>query len=157
MKKIYLAGGCFWGMEEYFKRIVGILKTSVGYANSNMEQPNYELVCTGKTDAAETIEIEYDENEINLMNILDYFWRVIDPTILNRQGGDIGTQYRTGIYWTLEEDLEYINKSFENEQLKYDARLVTEIKKLANYTLAEEYHQSYLRKNPNGYCHIKLD
>ena len=98
MKKIYVAGGCFWGIEEYFKRKQGILDTTVGYLNSNVENPSYELVCTGITNSAEALEIIYDEKIISLEEILEYLFKVIDPTSLNKQGNDIGTQYRTGVY-----------------------------------------------------------
>lgn len=157
MKKIHLGGGCFWGMEEYFKRINGVLETSVGYGNCKEENPSYEMVCTGKTNAVEIVGIKYNESIISLSEILDYFWKVIDPISLNKQGNDIGTQYRTGIYYTDEKNLEEIENSLKKEQEKYDKIIVTEVKELENYFLAEEYHQEYLRKNPNGYCHIKLN
>lgn len=157
MKKIFLGGGCFWGMEEYFKRIYGVIDTSVGYGNSHIEDPSYELVCTGETNAVETVGIDFDERYISLSEILDYFWKVIDPTLMNRQGNDIGSQYRTGIYYVDESHIDEIKKSVAKEQRKYNDKIVTEVEPLQNYYLAEKYHQSYLRKNPEGYCHIKLD
>jgi peptide-methionine (S)-S-oxide reductase len=156
MKEIYLAGGCFWGMQAYFDLRKGVKETVVGYANGNTENPTYQQVCTNTTGFAETVYIKYDENEITLTKILDDFWKVIDPTLLNRQGGDIGTQYRTGIYYVDEDDLIIINESLKKEQLKYTKAIVTEVEPLRNFYAAEEYHQKYLEKNPNGYCHIDL-
>lgn len=156
MKEIYLAGGCFWGLQAYFDLRKGIKQTTVGYANGNTESPTYEQVCTNKTGYAETVHIIYDENEITLSKILEYFWKVIDPTLMNRQGGDIGTQYRTGIYFVNEEDLTQIKESLDMEAEKYEKPIVTEVEKIKNFYAAEEYHQKYLEKNPNGYCHIDL-
>lgn len=156
MKEIYLAGGCFWGLQAFFDLRKGVVETIVGYANGNTENPTYELVCTNKTGYAETVYIKYDEEEITLNKILEDFWKVIDPTLLNRQGGDIGTQYRTGIYYTDENDLNIIRNSIGYEQKKYNKPIVTEVEKLKNFYKAEEYHQKYLKKNPNGYCHIDL-
>jgi len=156
MKKICLAGGCFWGVEEYFSRINGVESTTVGYANSTVENPSYELVCTGTTDAAEALMLTYDENVVSLNRLLTYYFSVIDPVSVNRQGPDRGTQYRTGIYYTDESDLETINLRFLKEQTKYDEKLAVEVTKLKNFYDAEEYHQDYLKKNPNGYCHIDL-
>ncbi len=156
MKEIYLAGGCFWGLQAYFDLRKGVEETVVGYANGNTTNPTYEQVCTNTTGFAEAVYIKYDENEITLNKILEDFWRVIDPTLLNRQGGDVGTQYRTGIYYVKEADLKTINESFNNEALKYNQPLVTEVMPLKNFYAAEEYHQKYLEKNPNGYCHIDL-
>ncbi|MGB4437915.1 MAG: peptide-methionine (S)-S-oxide reductase MsrA [Sedimentibacter sp.] len=157
MKEIYLAGGCFWGLQAYFDLRKGIKQTTVGYANGNTENPTYEQVCTNKTGYAETVHIKYDENEITLSKILEYFWKVIDPTLMNRQGGDVGTQYRTGIYFVNEEDLTQIKESLGMEAEKYNKQIVTEVEKIKNFYAAEEYHQKYLEKNPNGYCHIDLN
>lgn len=154
MKKIVLAGGCFWGVEAYFDTIKGITSTKVGYANGKTENPTYEEVCNNNTGFAEACYIEYDETAVSLEKILDAYWKVVDPTIKDRQGHDIGNQYRTGIYYFDEEDVEVIRKSKENEQKKYDNPIITEIKPLKNFYDAEEYHQKYLDKNPNGYCHI---
>ncbi|HAQ40377.1 MAG TPA: peptide-methionine (S)-S-oxide reductase [Clostridiales bacterium] len=156
MKEIYLAGGCFWGLQAYFDLRKGVKGTVVGYANGNTENPTYEQVCTHTTGFAETVHIKYDENEITLDKILSDFWKVIDPTLKNRQGMDIGTQYRTGIYYVDEEDLKVIKPSLENEAGKYKEPIVTEVMPLKNFYAAEEYHQKYLDKNPNGYCHIDL-
>lgn len=156
MKEIYLAGGCFWGLQAFFDLRKGIVETFVGYANGNTENPTYESVCTNTTGYVEAVYIKYDEENITLNKILEEFWKVIDPTLLNRQGGDIGRQYRTGIYYTDENDLDIIRNSFENEQKKYNKSIVTEVEKLRNFYKAEEYHQKYLEKNPGGYCHIDL-
>lgn len=157
MKDIYFAGGCFWGIEEYFSRIEGVTDTEVGYANSKVENPSYELVCSGMTDSAETVKIIYDENIISLENLLEKLFLVIDPTLLNRQGNDIGSQYRTGIYYNEDEDLEIINSYINSIKNNYKKDILTEVLKIKNFYPAEEYHQDYLKKNPNGYCHIKLD
>lgn len=156
MKKIVLAGGCFWGVEEFLSRLNGVLSTEVGYANGRTENPTYEDVCYKNTYFAEACLVEYDEGKTSLEDILNEYWSIIDPTVLNRQGPDVGSQYRTGIYYLDENDLDTILKSKDEEQKKYDKKIVTEVKPLVNYYKAEEYHQKYLKKNPNGYCHIKL-
>jgi peptide methionine sulfoxide reductase msrA/msrB len=151
-KEIWLAGGCFWGVEEYFSRIEGVVDTSVGYANGETENPSYyDIPYTGH---AETVHVIYDAEKTSLEVILEHFFRIIDPTILNRQGPDVGTQYRTGIYYSDEKDKETIDQVIAEEQQKYNEPIVTEVKKLEHYYPAEEYHQDYLKKNPGGYCHI---
>lgn len=157
MKEIVFAGGCFWGVEEYMSRIDGVAETKVGYANGRKENPTYEEVCTGKTGHAEACYIKYDEDVISLEQLLSRFWRIINPTLLNQQGPDIGHQYRTGIYYIDEVDLSTIEKSLKEEQKRYDEPIVTEVKPLYSFYDAEEYHQKYLKKNPGGYCHINLD
>ncbi len=157
MKEIYLAGGCFWGVEEYFSRIDGVLDTDVGYANGTKENPSYEQVCTGTTGHTETTFIRYDEDVLSLEELLNNFWKIINPTLLNRQGPDIGSQYRTGIYYRDESDLDTINKTLNEQKNKYDSPIVTEIMPLKTFYKAEEYHQDYLKKNPGGYCHIDLN
>ena len=157
MKTIYLAGGCFWGVEEYFSRMSGVTGTTVGYANGNIENPDYKEVKKGTTGHAETVEILYDETLISLNQLLDAFYLVIDPTLLNRQGEDEGTQYRTGIYYLEDEDLTTIQQRQAAEQARYSEPIVTEICPLNCFYSGEEYHQKYLKKNPGGYCHIKLD
>lgn len=156
MKEIYLAGGCFWGVEEYFSRLPGVIETQVGYANGHKENPSYEEVCRGDTGHTETTYISYDENIITLEALLNKFWNIIDPTSLNRQGPDRGSQYRTGIYYNDENDLETINKTLEVVKRKYKDPIVTEIMQIKSYYKAEEYHQEYLKKNPGGYCHIDM-
>ncbi|MFA5342009.1 MAG: peptide-methionine (S)-S-oxide reductase MsrA [Clostridia bacterium] len=154
LKQIYLAGGCFWGTEKYFSVIKGVKDTEVGYANGNTENPTYQQVCHENTGHAETVKIIYDDNEASLEFLLDMFYDVIDPTSVNRQGNDAGTQYRSGIYYTDESDLAVITKSIHNLQDRYEKPIAIEIMPLLNYYPAEGYHQKYLDKNPNGYCHI---
>ncbi|MDO5715100.1 MAG: peptide-methionine (S)-S-oxide reductase MsrA [Tissierellia bacterium] len=156
MKTIYLAGGCFWGVDEYFSRLEGVMETTSGYGNSNRKNPSYEEVCSGKTNAVETVKVDYDPKKITLQEILKRFFSIIDPTLINRQGFDIGTQYRSGIYFTEKEDQEKIENFIESIRPRY-SRIVTEVLPLENFYPAEEYHQDYLKKNPGGYCHIKLD
>lgn len=154
-KDIYLAGGCFWGLQKYIDNINGVVKTSVGYANAVTNiAPSYEQVCTGETQAAEAVYIEYDDDKVSLEMLLDLFFYAIDPTTKNKQGNDIGTQYRTGIYYTNEQDVETIEKVVKRVQKEYKKQIVTQVLPLKNYWLAEEYHQKYLDKNTNGYCHI---
>lgn len=157
MKKIVLGGGCFWGVEKYFAMIPGVLETEVGYANGKTENPTYEEVCKNDTDFVEVCYITYDEKIVSLDTLLDKFWNIIDPTTLNKQAGDIGTQYRSGIYYIDESDLDMINKSKMKVQEKYENPVVTEVRPLEKYYSAEEYHQDYLEKNPTGYCHIKFN
>jgi peptide-methionine (S)-S-oxide reductase/peptide methionine sulfoxide reductase msrA/msrB len=154
LKEIYLAGGCFWGTEKYLSNIPGIMKTDVGYANGNTENPSYEEVKHHNTGHAETVRVFYDPAKIRLEFILNLYYDVIDPTSVNRQGEDCGSQYRTGIYYIDGQDLPVILESIRSLQLKYDKPIAIEVLPLQNYYLAEEYHQKYLDKNPNGYCHI---
>lgn len=157
MKEIALAGGCFWGVDEYFQRKKGVLETKAGYANGQTENPTYTQVCTGRTGHAETVYIRYDENVISLNTILEKYFRIVDPTVLNRQGNDVGTQYRTGIYYVDETDVPEIERFVESKRPLYKKPIVTEIGPLRNFYDAEEYHQDYLKKNPHGYCHIDLN
>jgi methionine-S-sulfoxide reductase len=154
MKEIYLAGGCFWGTEHYFKQIRGVLNTEVGFANGVGENPSYKQVKTGTTGFAETVHIQYDPSQVSLDLLLEMFFKAIDPLSLNKQGEDEGTQYRTGIYYVDNEDLDVIRKAFAAEQSKYPEPLAVELLPLQNFYTAEEYHQDYLDKNPHGYCHI---
>ena len=153
-KTIYFAGGCFWGTEHYFKMIKGVVGTTVGYANSIMENPSYKDVCSGDTLAAETVKVDYDPSSVSLEFLTRMFFHAIDPTSLNRQGNDIGTQYRTGIYYTDNEDLAKIYKVFEEQRSTTEGEIVVEVKALQNFYAAEDYHQDYLDKNPDGYCHL---
>lgn len=155
MKKIWLAGGCFWGVQAYFAQIPGVLDTSVGYANGQTPNPTYEKIAA--SGHAETVEISYNPEIISLAKLLTYFFEIIDPTLKNRQGPDKGTQYRTGIYYQDEADLEIINSVLTQVQKKYHKPIVTEVEPLKNYQLAEKEHQNYLEKNPEGYCHIDLN
>lgn len=156
MKKIVLAGGCFWGVEGYFDQLKGVLDTSTGYVDGNKKNPTYKEVCNGIATHAEAIEVTYDENLTSLETLLDHFFRIINPFSLNRQGHDIGRQYRTGIYYTDPEDATRII-DFMNQHFGLDIKKVrTEVKLCLDYELAEEYHQDYLKKNPNGYCHVDM-
>jgi peptide methionine sulfoxide reductase msrA/msrB len=154
MKLIYLAGGCFWGTEKYFSLIHGVVKTSVGYANGRTTNPSYEDVCHNDTGHAETVRVEYDGSILNLSTLLAYFYDAIDPVSVNRQGHDAGTQYRTGIYYVDDDDVAPIRDSIAALQKRFEKPIAIEVKPLANYYPAEEYHQDYLGKNPGGYCHI---
>ncbi len=155
-RTIYLAGGCFWGVEAFMKQLPGIYDTEVGYANGVTEKPAYQQVCSGTTGHAETVKISYDQSKITTEEILKGYFKIIDPTLENRQGNDFGVQYRTGIYYLDDDDKLIIEQVIENQQTHYSKPIVTEVKPLENYYPAEEYHQDYLDKNPNGYCHIDL-
>lgn len=154
LKEIYFAGGCFWGTEHFMKQIRGVESTEVGYANGTIENPTYRQVCTGKTGFAETVKVVYDPKEVALNLLLDLYFKTIDPTSLNRQGGDQGTQYRTGIYYTDPADLPVIEAAIKKLASLYARPVVIEIKPLSNFYAAEDYHQDYLDKNRGGYCHI---
>lgn len=154
LKTITVAGGCFWGVEEYYKRLKGVHETNVGYANGIDREVSYKEVCSGQTGHAEATWVQYDPSVISLEMILDHLFRIIDPTSLNKQGGDIGTQYRTGVYYHDESDLEVIQNFIENIQMNYDKPVVVEVEPLRNYFLAEPEHQDYLTMNPGGYCHV---
>ena len=154
MSKIVVAGGCFWGVEEYYRRCKGIISTKVGYAQSKYVTPSYEEVKTGDTEAVEAVWLEYDEDDITLIKILEHLFRMIDPTSLNRQKDDIGTQYRTGVYYENDSDKEIIDSYFASRRNDFEKEVVVEIKKLLNFYDAEDYHQEYLVKNPSGYCHV---
>ena len=154
LKKIYFAGGCFWGTEHLFSLVEGVINTEVGYANSIVPNPDYKMVCSGSTGAAETVEVEFDEDIVGLTELLSIYFRSIDPLSINRQGNDIGTQYRTGIYYTDESDLPIIEAYVAAVQRRHSHPLAVEVEKLKNFYPAELYHQEYLYKNPNGYCHI---
>ena len=153
-KTIYLAGGCFWGTEHFMSMIHGVENAEVGYANSNVPNPTYREVCTGRTGAAETVKVTYDADEVSLPFLLDLYYKTIDPTSLNKQGNDRGTQYRTGIYYTDPAERPVIEKSIAKLQSHYNKPLAIEVGPLENFYPAEDYHQDYLDKNPGGYCHI---
>lgn len=154
MKKIYLAGGCFWGVEAYFKDIKGVESTLVGYANGNTENTSYENLY--KTNHAETVELIYDGKEESLKRILEYFYYIIDPFSINKQGNDVGSQYRSGIFSNDKKDLEFSRKFLDQKQKNESRKIQIKVEKLENFIKAEDYHQNYLEKNPNGYCHINL-
>lgn len=156
LKDIYFAGGCFWGVDAYMRRIRGVAKTTVGYANGTLAYPTYEDVCSHGTGHAETVHVQYDPLMVSLQDLLSEYFGIIDPTSLNRQGNDEGPQYRTGIYFDDPKDEPVIRDFVDSMQGRYNKAIVTEIKPLRCFYLAEEYHQSYLEKNPEGYCHIRF-
>ena len=145
-KEIWLAGGCFWGVEAYFSRVRGVVATTAGYANGETENPTYEEVCSGTTGHAETVHVVYDPEVISLAQLLQYFFQIIDPTARNRQGNDVGSQYRSGVYYRDPEDLPVIRSVLAEVQKGYQKPVVTEVLPLANFYPAEEYHQKYLEK-----------
>lgn len=156
MKKvIYFAGGCFWGTAHLFSLVPGVSGSEAGYANSIVENPTYEQVCTGKTQAAETVKVTYDPDVNALSDLIRLYFRSIDPLSLNRQGNDVGTQYRTGIYYTDPADAPVIEAEIATLQRRHKEPLAIEFSPLVNFYPAEEYHQDYLYKNPNGYCHVE--
>lgn len=152
--EIYLAGGCFWGTEHFLKQIPGVISTEAGYANSRIPSPSYADVCTGTTGAAEAVKVVYDPAQLDLTTLLDLYFKTIDPTAVNRQGNDHGTQYRTGIYYTNDADCKTIDREMTDVATMLHKRLAVEVEPLKNFYPAEEYHQDYLDKNPGGYCHI---
>ena len=153
MKTIYFAGGCFWGVEKFFSLVKGVVDTKVGYANGELDNPTYEDLKQGKDTASETVEIKYDENVVPLDTLLGLLLRVVDPYTLNKQGEDEGIQYRTGVYY-LDASEEKIIKDYFSSHLEDDYKV--EVLPLKKFFLAEEYHQDYLNKNPQGYCHINM-
>jgi peptide methionine sulfoxide reductase msrA/msrB len=156
LKDIYLAGGCFWGLEAYMSRVYGVYDVTSGYANGKTKNPTYEDLLYNHSGHAETVHVQYDPSKVSLDQVLRYYFKVIDPTSKNKQGNDQGLQYRTGIYYNNKSDLGVINTVMKDIQNKYNKPLLVEVKPLDGYSLAEEYHQDYLEKNPNGYCHIDL-
>lgn len=150
---IYLAGGCFWGVEGYFKKLNGVFETTTGYANGNTDDTDYHRL--HETDHAEAVKVEYDMSKISLEEILLHYFRIIDPKSVDRQGNDVGRQYRTGIYYENETDLPIIEKMMQFEREKH-GDIAVEALQLKNFVDAEDYHQDYLEKNPGGYCHIDL-
>ena len=153
-KEIYLAGGCFWGTEHFFKQIRGVTETEVGFANGHTANPTYKEVYTDQTGYAETVRIKYLPEQVSLEFLLQMFFKAIDPTSLNKQGHDEGTRYRTGVYYTDAADLAVIGKVFAEQQQLYSRPLAVERQPLESFYPAEEYHRDYLEKNPTGYCHL---
>lgn len=156
MKEIYFASGCFWGAQHFFAGVDGVKEAVAGYANGNGVNPKYEQVYTDTTGFAETVRVTYNESRISLPELTELYFTIIDPLSLNKQGGDIGTRYRTGVYYTEEADRALIASVFEAEARRLGAPLVVELEPLRNFYLAEERHQDYLDKNPDGYCHVPL-
>lgn len=156
MKEIYLAGGCFWGTEHFFKQVNGVTATEVGYANGHTDNPTYQQVCTHTTGHAETVHVTYDEAIVDLPFLLDLYFMAIDPTSVNKQGEDEGPQYRTGIYYVDPADRPAIEARLAAEAQRHSLPLAVEVKPLRCFYRAEDYHQDYLDKNPTGYCHLPL-
>lgn len=153
---IYIAGGCFWGIEGYFQQLKGVIKTEVGYANGDIANPSYQDLVNHRASHAETVKIVYDEQLISLEKILEHFLRVVDPFSINRQGHDIGLQYRSGVYFVNNDDEAKIRNYFDNINPYPNHPFAVEITPLINFYRAEEYHQDYLIKNPAGYCHVDM-
>lgn len=154
LDSICYAGGCFWGTEHFFKQIPGVASTQAGYANSDTPNPSYEQVCSGSTDAAEAVLVRFDPDSVSLDFLTRLYFLTVDPTSLNRQGNDVGTQYRTGIYYTNPNQLPTLQKALDSLASNYSRPIAIELLPLRNFYPAEEYHQDYLDKNPRGYCHI---
>jgi peptide-methionine (S)-S-oxide reductase len=157
MKKVVVGGGCFWGVEEYYRRLKGVVETRVGYAQGVTVNPSYQEVCSGRTLHAEVVELVYDEEVITFEKVLEHLFRMTDPTSLNKQGNDVGTQYRIGIYSTDEADLRRARAYIASRQAEYNKPIVFEVEVLRDFYDAETYHQKYLVKNPGGYCHINMN
>lgn len=153
-RTIYLAGGCFWGTQKYLDQIRGVVCTEVGFANGNTRSPSYEQVCHENTGHAETVRTVYDDEQLSLPQLLQYYFQAINPTSLNCQGEDCGSQYRTGIYYTDPADQPVIRQALDQLAGNYEKPIVVECLPLENFYPAEEYHQKYLEKNPHGYCHL---
>jgi methionine-S-sulfoxide reductase len=157
IETIVLGGGCFWCTEAVFLKIKGVLKVTSGYSGGTTENPTYEQVCTGKTGHAEVLKVEYDPEIVNLETLLDVFFTIHDPTTLNRQGSDVGTQYHSIILFTTNDQKEIAENFIKNIQKKFDKVIVTEIKQLDTFYPAENYHQNYFEKNPNNpYCSFQI-
>ena len=155
--QITLGAGCFWCVEAVYLRVPGVLKVESGYANGDNANPTYQQVCTGTTNHAEVIRITYDPELVSAATLLDVFWAVHDPTTLNRQGNDTGTQYRSGIYYANEDQKLAAEQSRNEARQRFPNAIVTEIEPLRSYYPAEEYHQDYFNRNPgNGYCQLVI-
>lgn len=153
-QKIVLAGGCFWGTTKFFKNLRGVLEVHAGYANSKVKNPTYKEVCTGETDAAEAAEVTYNATTVDLKKMLELYFKIIDPLAVNRQGNDVGTQYRTGIYYTTDSQRNTAYNVITEVEKQLGKKVAVELRPLKNFYRAEEEHQDYLDKNPGGYCHI---
>lgn len=152
--EIYFAGGCFWGTEHFFKQVRGVTNTTTGYANGNLKNPSYEDVVSGDTGFAETVKVTYDPEVVDLGLLIDLYFKTIDPTTLNKQGNDVGTQYRTGIFFNNKKDEKLVKEKLSALEKQYKKKIVIEAESIRNFYDAENYHQDYLTKNPGGYCHI---
>ena len=154
IEKIVLAGGCFWGTQHLLAQLHGVRRAVAGYANSEVTNPSYKEVCTGNTNAAEAVEVEYNATVVDFSKLLDFFLSSIDPTTKDRQGNDKGTQYRSGIYYTTDTQKRLALEALDRLQKHFNKPIVVEVLPLKNFYPAEEDHQDYLDKNPGGYCHI---
>ena len=154
IEQIALGGGCFWGIQHLMKKLHGVRRATAGYANSQVDNPDYEQVCSGTTGAVEAVEVEYNATVVDLAKLLDFFLQSIDPTQKDCQGPDHGTQYRSGIYYTTDSQKRIALECIDRIQKKYSKPVVTEVLPLKNFYVAEAYHQDYLDKRPDGYCHI---
>ena len=157
MKTIYLAGGCFWGTQHFIRQLRGVASTRVGYANGATERPTYEQVKHQHTGHAETVEVVYDETLLPTRELLSWYFMTIDPLSVNRQGEDVGVQYRTGIYFTDESLRPDVEAALAELERRVGAPLAVEHGPLLQFFDAEDYHQDYLIKNPTGYCHISRE
>ena len=152
MKTLILAGGCFWGMEELFREQPGIVDTEVGYTGGENDHPTYE----SHPGHAEALKLTYDDSKTNAETLLDYFFQIHDPTTMNRQGNDIGSSYRSAIFYADDEQKQQAEAAIQRNQQYWNAPIVTQLEKLTTFWPAEEYHQDYLQKNPGGYtCHYE--
>lgn len=154
LRKVVLGGGCFWGVEEYYRRLKGVVSTRVGYAQGNVDHPRYEDVKRQLTQHREVVEVVYDASAISLERLLDHLFRMIDPTVKNRQGNDIGESYQAGMYYENDEDQAVMKQFIASRQPQYQEPIVVEVDRLKRFWDAEDYHQEYLIKNPTGYCHV---
>ena len=155
--EIYLAGGCFWGVQEYFSRIPGVVSSTAGYARSRVPNPSYRQVCGGQTGAAETVRVVYDPSRVSLATLVRQYFKIIDPFSVNRQGNDVGSQYRTGVYYSDAAQRPELERLFAEKTREYGRPLAVELLPVENFYDAEVEHQDYLKKNPGGYCHISFD
>jgi peptide-methionine (S)-S-oxide reductase len=156
MKNIVLAGGCFWGVEAYYKKLKGVVNTQVGYSNGNYANPTYEEVCNEQATHVEAVSVDYDETVISLEKLIEHLFRIIDPTSVNKQGHDEGIQYRTGIYFQNQDDEKVAHKYIQRRQQEFKKPIAVEVLPLKGFYDAETYHQDYLDKNPLGYCHVNF-
>lgn len=154
MEKIIFAAGCFWGVQFYFDQVPGVTKTSVGYTGGNTDKPSYEDVCSHTTGHAEAVEIEFDPNKVSFDTLLKQFFRMHNPTQLNRQGPDVGDSYRTAIFYTTDQQKEQAEKAKIEASASFDEPIVTEITKAGTFWPAEDYHQKFTERTGRGMCHI---
>lgn len=157
IKKATFAAGCFWGVEAAFNMIKGVVSTTTGYTGGKIKNPSYEEVSTGATGHSEAVLVEYDSEKVSYERLLDIFWQIHEPTNFDKQGNDMGSNYRAIIFYHNEHQKKEAEKSLAKQQKKYKEKIMTQIKKAGEFYKAEEYHQDYLKKNPEGYCHINLN